>query len=55
MTAETPDNDEIDNVLNTCMEQMDEGGSRWPGMSYEQGVEAALRWVRGEGPNPLDD
>ena len=32
-------------------EQMDQAtearGSRWPGMSYEEGVEAALSWVCG--------
>lgn len=25
-----------------------EGRSMWPGMSYEEGVSAALRWVLGE-------
>ena len=39
---------EIDEILNRCSEQEDEGGSRWPGMTYEQGVSAALRWVTKE-------
>lgn len=39
---------EVDEVLNGCMEQVDEGGSRWPGMSYEEGVVAALKWALGD-------
>lgn len=31
-------------------------GSKWPGMSYENGVAAALRWVTGnDDTNPLED
>lgn len=37
---------------NEAQEQIDEGGSRWPGMSYEQGVVAALRWVNGDDEVP---
>jgi hypothetical protein len=44
-------------------EQMDEAGvltceskTKVPGMSYEEGVEAALRWVLGESDDkPMDD
>jgi len=25
-----------------------EGGSRWPALSYEEGVQAALAWVLGD-------
>lgn len=32
-----------------------EQGSKNPGMTYEQGVEAALRWVLGEGGDPLEE
>jgi hypothetical protein len=39
---------EIDGVLNAVEKKIDEGGSRWRGMTYEQGVDAALRWVRGD-------
>jgi hypothetical protein len=35
-------------------EAMDEG-SKWPGMTYEQGVAEALRWVLGMSGNPLRD
>lgn len=38
--------EEIDNALNWCIE--DDGRSHYPGMSYEQGIEAALLWVTGQ-------
>ncbi len=38
---------EIDEVLNKADEQLD-SGTKWPGMSYEEGVAAALRWVLGD-------
>lgn len=50
-----PTQDQFDDVLNMCSEKADEGGSNWPAMSYEQGVEAAIRWVLGEGPHPMRD
>lgn len=31
--------------------QMADGGSEYPGMSYEEGVDEALRWVLGENDN----
>ena len=50
-----PDQDVIDNVLNQCAESEDEGASRWPGMSYEQGVAAAIHWMQGDAQNPMED
>lgn len=50
-----PDEDAVNEVLNQCEEQEDEGRSRWPGMSYEQGVAAAIRWMQGDGQNPMKD
>lgn len=50
-----PDENEIDDVLNQCAEAADEGQSKYPGMSYEQGVEAGIRWMQGTDPHPLDD
>lgn len=33
-----------------------EEGSRYPGMTYEQGVAAAMRWVNGDTQDhPLED
>ena len=39
---------EINDVLNDCSEQEIKGSSRWPAMTYEQGVAEALRWVTGQ-------
>ena len=51
----TPKSCEIDDVMNACAEAEESGGSRYPAMSYEQGVHAAILWMQGEGPNPMDD
>jgi hypothetical protein len=40
--------DEINDLRNAVTERIDEGGSRYSGMSYEQGIDEALRWVFGE-------
>ncbi len=41
---------EVDEVLNFAAEALDEG-SKYPGMSYEEGIQNALLWLLGE----LDD
>lgn len=38
--------EEVDGQLNLAARGLDHG-SRWPGMSYEQGVHAALTWALG--------
>lgn len=46
---------EVDDVLDKATKQGEAGCTRWPGMSYEQGVEAAIRWLIGhDEDNPLD-
>ena len=40
-----PTEDEIEEQISKALISMDEGGSKWPGMSYEQGVEYSLRWI----------
>lgn len=50
-----PDQSEIDDVLNQCAEAADNGVSKYPGMSYEQGIEAAICWLQGDGSNPMKD
>ncbi|MFN3888114.1 MAG: hypothetical protein ACK4MG_14260 [Aquabacterium sp.] len=50
-----PTQDQIDEVLNKCAECADEGVSTFPGMSFEQGVEYAIRWMQGEGPHPFEE
>ena len=44
----TRTDNEIDDVLNDAADWEDAGRTDVPGMTYEQGVTAALRWVRGE-------
>ena len=39
--------EEIDEQLNLAMEQSEQGKSKFPGMSYEEGVSEALQWVTG--------
>lgn len=47
---------EIDEQLNLAVDQTMEGSSKWPGMTYEDGVENALRWVTGETDEaPMED
>ncbi|QGJ89476.1 hypothetical protein PBI_SMARTIES_73 [Microbacterium phage Smarties] len=47
---------DVDDVINDAHEQIDNGGSRWPGMSYEQGLVAGLQWVTGEtDDHPYED
>lgn len=46
---------EIDDVIGQCCDA-EQTGSKWPGMSYEQGVDAAIRWIIGdEKANPMED
>jgi hypothetical protein len=47
-----PTQNEIDDVLDQCSH---EGRSKFPGLSYEHGVRAAIEWMQGEGSNPMDD
>ena len=49
-----PTENEIDNVLNECIEKEALGETKYPGMTYEQGIKAALEWAQGYGENPLD-
>ena len=47
--------EDIDEQINLAAERVGQG-SRWPGMSYEQGVDSALRWVTGEIDDaPMED
>lgn len=51
--ARTPD--EIDALINACSEILDSDGSKFPGMSYEDGVRAAIEWIVGDDDaNPLE-
>jgi hypothetical protein len=47
---------EVQDQIDEAADSMAEGGSRWPGMSYEEGVLAALRWLVGESfQKPMED
>ena len=46
--------DEINRVMNWAAEAM-EKGSKFPGMTYEDGVEAAISWLIGDNKDPPDE
>lgn len=39
---------EICDLLNQCADAEETGVSTYPGMSYEQGVKAAIEWIIGD-------
>ena len=45
---EIPTDREINEVLDWCMDA-EADGTHYHGMTYEQGVRAAIEWLRGEG------
>lgn len=47
--------EQLDAVVGVCIEAEENGTTKWPGMTYEQGVKAALEWVQGYGEHPLED
>lgn len=47
--------EDIDNLLNECVEAED-SGSKYPGISYEEGIRAAIDWLIGDDDvHPLED
>ena len=47
---------EIENEVNAAADVIAQGESRVPGMSYEEGVDAALRWALGwQDERPMSD
>ena len=50
-----PSQKQIDDALNKASEGIDEG-TKWPGMSYEEGVKAGIEWVLGyNDDDPMSD
>ena len=48
--------DSIDDLLNQCSEAEENGTSQFPGMTYEQGIQAAIRWLTDNSEaHPLED
>ena len=43
-----PTQEQIDAVLNLALDQMDKGGSKIFGMTFEEGVEHTIRWMQGD-------
>lgn len=39
---------EIWDLLNQCADSVETGISNYPGMSYEQGIKAAIEWITGD-------
>ena len=47
-----PTREDIDQQLDIAMKQVDAGGSLFPGMSYEEGVNNTLSWMLGDYSDP---
>ena len=48
--------EEIDRVLNKVDEAENSGHSKWPAMTYEQGIKNALLWLFGDyKDSPMED
>lgn len=43
-----PTQSDIDTVLDKCSESQDIGESRYPGMTYEEGLRDAIEWMQGD-------
>lgn len=54
MSNSIPTQNEIDTVSDWCRDSEEMGGSNYPGMTYEQGVLAAIDWMQGYGENPSE-
>lgn len=52
MTVQRTD-DQVNDLLNRCAEAEETGESAYPGMTYEQGIKAAIEWLEG-GDYPFD-
>lgn len=46
---------QIDAVLTACAVADDEGKSRYPGKTYEDGVRAAINWLTDGDDSPFED
>lgn len=48
-------NEEIDDLLNECAEGIETGDSKYPSMSYEEGIRDAIDWITGTtDENPME-
>lgn len=47
---------EVQDLLDQCMNAEVTGSSNYPGMNYEQGIKAGIEWIIGDtDDHPIDD
>jgi hypothetical protein len=51
MALNKPTEQEIEEMISWCADAED-NGSHFRGMTYEQGIRAAIEWMLGEGEKP---
>jgi hypothetical protein len=44
--------EEIDDLLNACADAEDRGRSKFPGMTFEQGIEQGIKWLTDPSKTP---
>jgi len=50
-----PRDNEIDDVLAKCFDEIEAGSTQYPGMTYEEGIIAGLDWIFGMSDlNPIE-
>lgn len=49
----TRSQEQLDDLMNEVA-QAAEGGTKFPGMSYEDGITAVVEWLDGRGNNPME-
>lgn len=45
----------IDKLIDDCSDSVSDDDSKFPGMTYEQGILEVISWLKGEGDHPLED
>lgn len=50
----TPTEKEINKLIGDLDESLASGKSKYPGMTYEQGIRDAIDWIQGNGDRPLE-
>lgn len=43
---------DVDKQLNKAWESIEKGTTRWPGMTFEQGVADTISWMTGDSDEP---
>ena len=52
--SDRPTDKDIEDVLDWANQQIAKGGSRFHGMTYEEGVDATIRWMQGDSDDRPD-